>query len=124
MDHCEIEENQGRFDKPELMEDEDDDIGYLEDYLIQKDHPYYVNEDEEKFKERICKLLRIPYVKPPSYKTQKFKVVKYSFGLLEEYVAIKEYEHDIWVSIEENVSQVYHDIIWKKDEGWFVLRTK
>ncbi|GKA95099.1 hypothetical protein Tco_0817137 [Tanacetum coccineum] len=47
-------------DEHELMEDDDDDIGDLEDYLIQKDLPYYVNKEEERSKEMRCKLLGIP----------------------------------------------------------------
>ncbi|GJU96263.1 hypothetical protein Tco_1321019 [Tanacetum coccineum] len=112
------------FDEHELMDDHNDDLGDLEDYLIQKDPLYYVNEDEERSNERRCKLLGIPYVKPPTCKSEKFKVVKYSFGPAEEYVTVKEYEYDIWVQTKENVSQIYHDIFCKKDEGWSVTRTK
>ncbi|GJR29115.1 hypothetical protein Tco_1105347 [Tanacetum coccineum] len=115
-DHAVTNNDYGQFDEHELMEDDNDDIGNLEDYLIQKDPHYYVNE-EERSKERRCKLLGIPYVKPPTCKSEKFKVVKYSFGPAEEYVVIKEYEYDIWVRTEENVSQVYQDIFQKKDEG-------
>ncbi|GJS61127.1 hypothetical protein Tco_0655911 [Tanacetum coccineum] len=97
MDHCKTEEEQGWFDKHELMEDDDDDIGDLEDYLIQKDPPYYVNEEDERSKEMRCKLLGLPYMKPPTCKTEKFEVVKYSFGPEEEYDAITEYEYDIWI---------------------------
>ncbi|GJV32151.1 hypothetical protein Tco_1392551 [Tanacetum coccineum] len=95
VDRNETRDNKKRFDEHELMEDDDDDIGDLEDYFIQKDHPYYVNEKEERSKERRCKLLGIPYVKPPTCKSKKFEVVKYSFGPEEEYVTIKEYEYDI-----------------------------
>ncbi|GJR21784.1 hypothetical protein Tco_0970311 [Tanacetum coccineum] len=77
MDHNETRDNKKRFDKRELMEDGDDDIGDLEDYLIQKDPPYYVNEEEERSKGIRCKLLRIPYVKPPTCKTEKFKLCWY-----------------------------------------------
>ncbi|GKD66031.1 hypothetical protein Tco_1308139, partial [Tanacetum coccineum] len=110
MDHYKTQEEQGWFDEHELMGDNDDDIGYLEDYLIQKDHPYYVNEDEERSKERRCKLLGILYVKPPTCKAKKFEVVKYSFGPVEEYVVITEYEYDIWVRTEETISHLYQDI--------------
>ncbi|GJX59729.1 hypothetical protein Tco_0291119 [Tanacetum coccineum] len=95
MDHCKTQKEQGWFDEHELMGDDDNDIGYLEDYLIRKDPPYYVNEDEEKFKEQRCKLLGIPCVKLPTCKTKKFEVAKYLFGPAEEYVAITEYEYDI-----------------------------
>ncbi|GJY32046.1 hypothetical protein Tco_0415541 [Tanacetum coccineum] len=83
---------QGWFDEHKLIGDDDYDIGDLEDYLIRKDPPYYVNE-EERSKERRCKLLGIPYVKPPTCKSEKFEVVKYLYGSAEEYVAIKEYEY-------------------------------
>nr|GEW54635.1 hypothetical protein [Tanacetum cinerariifolium] len=56
---------QGWFKEYELMEDDDDYIDD-EDYLIQKDPLYYVNEEEEKSKEKRCKLLGIPCVKPPT----------------------------------------------------------
>ncbi|GKD23235.1 hypothetical protein Tco_1224938, partial [Tanacetum coccineum] len=101
----ETKKNEGWFDEHELMDDDDDDIGDLEDYLIQKDHSYYVNKEEETSKERRCKLHGIPYVKPPTCKSDKFEVVKYSFGQAEEYVAIKEYKYDIQVSIRLNIEQ-------------------
>ncbi|GJX48028.1 hypothetical protein Tco_0273218 [Tanacetum coccineum] len=75
MDHNETQGKHGWFDEHELMGDDDDNIGDLEDYLIRKDPPYYVNEEDEKSKERRCKLLRIPYVKPPTCKSEKFEVV-------------------------------------------------
>ncbi|GJT33212.1 hypothetical protein Tco_0923631 [Tanacetum coccineum] len=103
----ETQEKQERFDEQKLMGDEDDDIGDLKDYLIRKDPSYYDNEDEKRSKERRCKLLGIPYVKPPTCKSEKFEVVKYSFEPAEEYVAIKEYEYDIWVRTEETSSTIY-----------------
>nr|GEW31216.1 zf-BED domain-containing protein [Tanacetum cinerariifolium] len=111
----------GKKEEEELSEDawsnylpNDEDI---DDYLIPKDAPYYVDEEEEGFKERRSKLLRIPYKKPPTFKSKKFEVIKYSFGSAEEYVAIREYEYDIWVRTEENVSHIYQEIFRKKDEG-------
>nr|GEU52678.1 hypothetical protein [Tanacetum cinerariifolium] len=63
----ETQENDGRFDEHELTEDDDNDIDDLEDYLIRKDGPYYVNEVEEKSEKR-CKLLGIPYMRLPTCK--------------------------------------------------------
>nr|GEW21782.1 hypothetical protein [Tanacetum cinerariifolium] len=100
--------------KPQI--NNNDKMGSLEHYLVQKDPPYFINEKEEKSKERKCMLLGIPYVKPPTYKIERFEVVKYSFGPLEEYVAINELEHDIWFRTEENVSNGYQDIFYTKDE--------
>ncbi|GKE41285.1 hypothetical protein Tco_1464690 [Tanacetum coccineum] len=98
-----IQADQEWFDECEPMQD-DDNIGDLDDYLIASDAPYYLNEEEEKFMERRSKLLGIPYKKPPTFRSEKFKMIKYSFGLAEEYVAIKEHEYDIWLRTEENVS--------------------
>ncbi|GJZ05868.1 hypothetical protein Tco_0539661, partial [Tanacetum coccineum] len=39
----ETQENEGWFDEHKLTKDDDDDVGDLEDYLIHKDPPYYVN---------------------------------------------------------------------------------
>ncbi|GJS93584.1 putative ribonuclease H-like domain-containing protein [Tanacetum coccineum] len=92
----ETHENNERVNEHELMGDDDDDIGYLENYLIHKDPPYHVNKEEERSKERRCKLLGIPYVKPPTCKSEKFEVVKYSFRPAEEYVAIKDTNMTFW----------------------------
>nr|GEV13449.1 C2 calcium/lipid-binding domain, CaLB [Tanacetum cinerariifolium] len=73
-------------EKQKPQRNNNDKMGSLEHYLVQKDPPYFVNEEEEKSKERKCMLLGIPYVKPPTYKIERFEVVKYSFGPLEEYV--------------------------------------
>nr|GEX93095.1 hypothetical protein [Tanacetum cinerariifolium] len=62
----ETQENEGWFDEDNLMGNDDDDIGDLEDSLIRKDPLYYVNEEEKRSKEGRCKLLGIPYGKPPT----------------------------------------------------------
>nr|GFA97151.1 hypothetical protein [Tanacetum cinerariifolium] len=77
------------FDDHGPMKGDDDDIGDLDDYLIPQDASYYVDEKEDKFKERKRKLLGIPYEKPPTFKFEKFEVIKYLLGPVKEYVAIK-----------------------------------
>ncbi|GJQ95047.1 hypothetical protein Tco_0006186 [Tanacetum coccineum] len=113
-DNDAIQANQERFDDHEPIEGDDDDIGDLDDYLIPQDAFYYVDEEEERFKERKSKLLGIPYEKPPTFKFEKLEVIKYSLGLVKEYVAIRKYEYDLWVRIKENVSHVYQEIFCKK----------
>ncbi|GJX31089.1 hypothetical protein Tco_0240944 [Tanacetum coccineum] len=120
IDNDAIQADQERVDNREPMQDDDDDdddIMDLDNYLIPQNASYYVDEEEERFKERKSKLLGIPYEKPPTFKSEKFKVIRYSLGPAEEYVAIKEHEYDIWLRNEENVSQVYQEIFCKKDEG-------
>ncbi|GJS94434.1 hypothetical protein Tco_0801402 [Tanacetum coccineum] len=60
------------FDEHEPMED-DDDISDLDDYLITNDAPYFIDEQKERSKERRCKLLGIPYVKPPTCKSKSLR---------------------------------------------------
>ncbi|GJW57838.1 hypothetical protein Tco_0104569 [Tanacetum coccineum] len=72
-DNDAIQANQERFDDHEPMEGDDDDIGDLDDYLIPQDAFYYVDEEEERFKERKSKLLGIPYEKPPTFKFEKLE---------------------------------------------------
>ncbi|GJX92568.1 hypothetical protein Tco_0347154 [Tanacetum coccineum] len=95
--HVKTNTNQEWFNNHEPMEDDNDDMVDFDDYLIPNDAPYYVDEEEKRFKKRRSKLLGIPYEKPPTFKSKKFDVIKYSFGPAEEYVAIKEYEYDIYL---------------------------
>ncbi|GKB40252.1 hypothetical protein Tco_0885194 [Tanacetum coccineum] len=69
-----IQAYQEWFDDHEPMEGDDDDIGDLDDYLIPHNASYYVDEEEQRFKERRSKLLGIPYEKPPTFKFAKFEV--------------------------------------------------
>ncbi|GKB02601.1 hypothetical protein Tco_0830690, partial [Tanacetum coccineum] len=68
-----IQTDQGCFDNHEPMEDNDDAIRDLDDYFIPNEGPYYVDKEEERSKERRCKFLGIPYVKPPTCKSKKFE---------------------------------------------------
>nr|GEU88591.1 uncharacterized mitochondrial protein AtMg00810-like [Tanacetum cinerariifolium] len=65
--------NHGWFDNHEPMENNDDDSKDLGDYLIPNEGPCYVNKEDERPKERMCKLLGIPYMKPPTCKSEKFE---------------------------------------------------
>nr|GEU38514.1 hypothetical protein [Tanacetum cinerariifolium] len=76
-------------DEMKLNKDEDDDVGHL-DYLVHGNAPFIINKEEERSKERRCKLLGISLTKPPACKMERFEVVKCSFGPSEKYVAIKE----------------------------------
>ncbi|GJW08863.1 putative reverse transcriptase domain-containing protein [Tanacetum coccineum] len=41
-----------------------------------------------------------------------------------ECVAIEEYEQDIWLQTEDNMSNIHQEIFRKKDEGWMVASTE
>ncbi|GJY85896.1 hypothetical protein Tco_0499922 [Tanacetum coccineum] len=61
-----IQTNQEWFDKRKSKGDNDNDIEDLDDYLVRDDAPFIINEEGERFKEKRCKLLGIPYKKPPN----------------------------------------------------------
>ncbi|GJZ52454.1 putative reverse transcriptase domain-containing protein [Tanacetum coccineum] len=69
-----IQADQERFDNHEPLED-DDDIMDLDDYFIPHDASDYDDEEDERFKERKSKLLRMPYEKPSTFKSKKFKIL-------------------------------------------------
>ncbi|GJT72445.1 hypothetical protein Tco_1031731 [Tanacetum coccineum] len=49
--------------------------------------------------------------------TKKFEAIKYSLRPNEEYLAIRRCEYDIWERNKDSVSQTYHGIFQKKDNG-------
>ncbi|GJZ89907.1 hypothetical protein Tco_0661834 [Tanacetum coccineum] len=57
-------------------------------------------------------------------RVDKFEVIKYTIGGNEEFLAICTRECDSWAQNVNGVSSIYHDIFYKKDEGWTVHRTK
>ncbi|GJS24851.1 hypothetical protein Tco_0453483 [Tanacetum coccineum] len=111
------------YDKQERKRDSREDIGDLVNYLIPNNAPYYANGEEMQYKER-CGLLGNPHQEPPTCKTERFEVVKYSFGPSKRYIAIKEYGYYDWATTEENACHAYQDIFHKMDEGWFVTRAE
>nr|GEZ42908.1 hypothetical protein [Tanacetum cinerariifolium] len=54
----------------------------------------------------------------PVCNIQRFKMIKYSFGENEEYVAIREHEYDNLTSTNEDTCRAYQEIFHKMDEAW------
>ncbi|GJZ95535.1 hypothetical protein Tco_0667869 [Tanacetum coccineum] len=59
----------------------------------------------------VCKIIR-------------FKMIKYSFGQDEEYVAIRECEYDNLTRTNEDAYRTYQEIFHSMDEGWVVTRAE
>ncbi|GKB55522.1 hypothetical protein Tco_0906275 [Tanacetum coccineum] len=59
----------------------------------------------------VCKIIR-------------FKMIKYSFGQDEEYVAIRECEYDNLTRTNEDACRTYQEIFHSMDEGWVVTRAE
>ncbi|GJV13639.1 hypothetical protein Tco_1355180 [Tanacetum coccineum] len=77
---------------------------------IPNNAPHFDNNNEQ-LDEKMCKV-------------EKFKVIKYSIGDSEEFLAICTHECNSWAQIVNGLSSIYHDIFCKKDDGWTGHRTK
>ncbi|GKD76221.1 hypothetical protein Tco_1334503, partial [Tanacetum coccineum] len=61
---------------------------------------------------------------PPVCNIRRFKMIKYSFGQDEEYVAIKEDEYDDLARTSNDACRAYQEIFRIMDEGWMVTRAE
>ncbi|GJT95576.1 hypothetical protein Tco_1091094 [Tanacetum coccineum] len=49
---------------------------------------------------------------------ERFEAIKYSLGPNEEYIAIRRCEYDTWERNDDTMSQIYQEILQKKDNRW------
>ncbi|GJZ97466.1 hypothetical protein Tco_0669919 [Tanacetum coccineum] len=68
---------------------DDDDLEGIIDYLEPTLYDGFIDSDDEEYKERKSRLLRMPYIKPPLILIEKVNVTRYSIGLGEVYTKIK-----------------------------------
>ncbi|GJV23976.1 hypothetical protein Tco_1376671 [Tanacetum coccineum] len=81
------------------------------------------NVQEEERNER-CNLFNNTTHNAPVCKIRRFKMIKYSFGQYEEYMAIKECEYDDLTKANEDACQAYQEIFRSMGEGWMVTRAE
>ncbi|GKB26592.1 hypothetical protein Tco_0865993 [Tanacetum coccineum] len=70
-------------------DEDDDDLEGIIDYLEPTLYDGFIDSDDEEYKERKCRLLGMPYIKPPLILIEKVNVTRYSIGLGEVYRKIK-----------------------------------
>ncbi|GKA35746.1 hypothetical protein Tco_0722237 [Tanacetum coccineum] len=73
----------------EKCDGDDDDLEGIIDYLEPRLYDGFIGSDDEEYKERKCRLLGIPYVKPPPILIEKVSVTRYSIGPGEVYTKMK-----------------------------------
>ncbi|GKE44484.1 hypothetical protein Tco_1471768, partial [Tanacetum coccineum] len=112
-DPCSFDVDNEEATKDERKPINDYGVGDSDDHLILNNAPDYANKEEEQYKKRGCDILRNPHEIPPTCKIERFEVIKYSFGPVEEFVAIKEYGYNDWMKTEEDACHVYRDIFAK-----------
>ncbi|GJW29249.1 hypothetical protein Tco_0046124 [Tanacetum coccineum] len=78
----------------------------------------YENETHDERKE-LCETHELPV-----YNMRRFKMIKYSFGQEEEYVAIKEDEYDDLSKTSDDACRAYQEIFRMMDGGWIVTRAE
>ncbi|GJT16163.1 hypothetical protein Tco_0874869 [Tanacetum coccineum] len=67
----------------------DEDLEGIIDYLKPTLYDGFIDSDNEEFKERKCRLLEMPYIKPPPILIEEVKVTRYRVGPGEVYTKIK-----------------------------------
>ncbi|GJZ62889.1 hypothetical protein Tco_0619310 [Tanacetum coccineum] len=78
----------------------------------------YENETHDE-RQELCETHELPVCN-----MRRFKIIKYSFGQDEEYVAVKEDEYDDFPRINEDACRAYQEIFRMMDEGWMVTRVE
>ncbi|GJU94258.1 hypothetical protein Tco_1319014 [Tanacetum coccineum] len=91
-----------------FIKDDNDESSYEQmrrwDIYTNYDDTYKTNNDDNE-REELCEVH-----KPPVCTIQRFKMIKYSFGQGEEYVAIKEDEYDNLARTSNNACLMYQEI--------------
>ncbi|GJU30859.1 hypothetical protein Tco_1174448 [Tanacetum coccineum] len=72
-----------------------------------------IKEDNDDELQELCEIHELPVCN-----IRRFKMIKYSFGQDEEYVAIKEDEYDDLARTSEDAYRAYQEIFRMMDEGW------
>ncbi|GJW54333.1 hypothetical protein Tco_0098418 [Tanacetum coccineum] len=84
----------------------------------------YHNHDEIEYetqdeRQELCETNEMPVCN-----IRRFKMIKYSFRQVEEYVAVKEDKYDDLAKTSEYACRAYQEIFRMMDEGWMVTRAE
>ncbi|GKD20741.1 hypothetical protein Tco_1222444 [Tanacetum coccineum] len=90
--------------------------------VAKTDGPYFLDEEREEFKRRICHLLKLEQKKPLLLPRKGFEVTSYSNGPLEKYAIMRKVHHDDWLRTEKNVNWLYHELFHENENGALVIR--
>ncbi|GKA58489.1 hypothetical protein Tco_0757677, partial [Tanacetum coccineum] len=95
--------------------------------LDYQERKYCVDEDERMIYEHniseldnisICDDEEIILLNEKVCKLEKFDVIRYSLDTNEEYIAISTCELDTWKRTDGIITSIYHELFYKKDQGW------
>ena len=102
-------------------ESDNDDLGGIIYYLELQGYDGFVDEEDEAYEQRRCKLLGIPYKKPPPIITEKFEVVRYSIGPDEQFTKIESQGKEELLRTATNVAWIREHLMKEMDERGQVL---
>lgn len=94
---------------------DDDDLNEIVKYLDLQGYDEFTNLDDEAYKQRRCKLLRIPYKKPPPIHAETFEVIRYSIGRDEKFTKIVSQERKEFSRTSANVAWIRHNLMKEMD---------
>nr|GEW33350.1 hypothetical protein [Tanacetum cinerariifolium] len=86
--------------------EDDDDLEGIIDYLEPTLYDRFIDSDDEEYKKRKCRLLEMPYIKPPLILIEKIKVTRYSVGLGDVYTKLKVLETKELSRIGGNITNI------------------
>ncbi|GJW06767.1 hypothetical protein Tco_1569190 [Tanacetum coccineum] len=89
-------------------------IDNLDNHLVWDNASYHANDEE--YEEDTCELLGNPFQESPVFKIRRFEIIKYSFGPIEKYIAIKECEYDDLTRTEYDACHAYQEIFCIMDK--------
>ncbi|GJW40665.1 RNA-directed DNA polymerase, eukaryota, reverse transcriptase zinc-binding domain protein [Tanacetum coccineum] len=92
-------------------DEDDEDLEGIIDYLEPTLYDGFIDSDDEEYKERKCRLLRMPYVKPPPILIEKVNVTRYSIGPGEVYTKMKVSEVEELSRTRGNIATIRAGII-------------
>ncbi|GJT73471.1 hypothetical protein Tco_1032757 [Tanacetum coccineum] len=87
-------------------DEDDDNLEGIIDYLEPTLYDGFVDSDDEEYKERKCRLLGMPYIKPPLILIEKFNVTRYSIGPGKVYTKIKVSRVEELYRTRENIATI------------------
>ena len=96
-------------------ESDDDDLEGIVDDLDLQGYDEFTNLDDEAYEQRRCKLLGIPYKKPPPIHAETFEVTRYSIGPDEKFTKIVSQERKEFSLTTANVAWIRQNLMKEMD---------
>jgi hypothetical protein len=118
-DRCKKELIQDKLDDDWFKEtdSDDDDIDRIMDYLELQGHDGFMDPDDEAYEQQRCKLLGIPYKKPPPIVAETYEMTKYHLRPDERFAKVRRIERKEFWRTTTNLTWMRHNLMREMDDG-------